>query len=754
QNIPALQGASWPAGPGGWLGQAFSKRIFIGFEAAGIIAPQWALLAALSVVGGIFALFASGFDRYDAARVWHGVSRFSLGVAGILIAIFSFLFRSPAVGGRRPSGAALERAEDEIEDSDAYDDHEFDEPYQDMVHKADEADEADPPPWEDDAETSEDLADATAGATPRIHPLRAELAETETQAKPVKPKARKGLFARKKSSSTPASSRSGERREPRLAGIPEPAPRVKSVRPQKKSKRQEKERQRKLNLGDDFILPAVDILAEPEEKVFDISLASDALEQNARLLETVLNDFSVKGEIVNVRPGPVVTLYELLPGTGVKNNRVIVLADDIARSMSAVSARVALIPGTKLIGIELPNSRRETVYLRELIASSKFDGSKGALPIVLGKTIGGEPVIEDLAPMPHLLVAGTTGAGKSVGLNAMILSLLYRLTPDDVRFIMIDPKMLELSIYDGIPHLLSPVVTDPRKAVVALKWAVREMEDRYRMLSDLSVRNISAFNDKVRAAQAKGKSLSRPVHTGYDDDGEPIYETKEFSFEPLPRIVIIVDEMADLMVVAGKEIEITVQRLAQMARAAGIHLIMATQRPSVDVITGIIKANLPTRISFQVTSKIDSRTILGVQGAEQLLGRGDMLFMPNGKKVVRVHGPFVSDEEVEDVVAHLKTQGRPEYIVEVTEGGDDDDDGGLLATGGGKPSGDELYDRAVALVAREGKASTSFVQRHLEIGYNRAAKLVERMEKEGVISAANHVGKREVLISDHGGGEG
>lgn len=519
---------------------------------------------------------------------------------------------------------------------------------------------------------------------------------------------------------------------------------VKLPKPPKSGGRSVKEKEPRLPLGDGFIPPALDLLTKAKAQEKDPSLTKEALEANARMLEGVLDDFSVKGEIINVKPGPVVTLYELEPAPGIKSSRVIGLADDIARSMSAISARVAVIPGRNAIGIELPNTKREMVFLRELLDSRSFERHSGQLPMVLGKTIGGDPVIADLAPMPHLLVAGTTGSGKSVGINAMILSLLYRLTPEQCRFIMVDPKMLELSVYDGIPHLLAPVVTDPRKAVVALKWVVREMEERYRKMSKLSVRNISAFNEKV--ASAKGQSVKRRVHTGYDkESGDPVYEMQEFEFEELPLIVVVVDELADLMVVAGKEIEGAVQRLAQMARAAGIHLIMATQRPSVDVITGVIKANLPTRISFQVTSKIDSRTILESMGAEQLLGRGDMLFMQNGKRITRVHGPFVSDEEVERVVAHLKTQGRPDYIEDVTEESEDGSD----PLSGPAKTGDELYDRAVAIVATERKASTSFIQRHLQIGYNRAARLIEQMEKEGVVSAANHVGRREVLIDEH-----
>ncbi len=500
--------------------------------------------------------------------------------------------------------------------------------------------------------------------------------------------------------------------------------------------------------ADRFELPPLALLAEPKgpDKKTTVNLA--ALEQNARLLEGVLDDFGVRGEIVNVRPGPVVTLYELEPAPGIKSARVIGLADDIARSMSAISCRVAVIPGKNAIGIELPNARRETVYLRELLASQDFEQSKSRIGLCLGKTIGGEPVIADLARMPHLLVAGTTGSGKSVSINTMILSLLYRLSPDECRMIMIDPKMLELSTYDGIPHLLTPVVTDPKQAVVALKWTVREMEDRYRKMSKLGVRNIDGYNVRLAQAKSKRETLTRTVQTGFDPDtGQAIYEQEELSFEPMPFIVVVIDEMADLMMVAGKDIEGTVQRLAQMARAAGIHVIMATQRPSVDVITGTIKANFPTRISFQVTSKIDSRTILNEQGAEQLLGQGDMLFMAGGGRIQRVHGPFVSDQEVEEVVAHLKAQGVPEYLHAITV--DEDEQGG---GGDGEMVGDDesndLYDRAVAIVLRDRKASTSYIQRRLSIGYNRAASIIERMEQEGVVGRANHAGKREILVPE------
>lgn len=501
--------------------------------------------------------------------------------------------------------------------------------------------------------------------------------------------------------------------------------------------------------NDEFTLPSTELLAEPKSTGRDSTLSPEALEHNARLLEGVLDDFGVKGEIIHVRPGPVVTLYELEPAPGIKSSRVIGLADDIARSMSAIAARVAVVQGRNAIGIELPNQKREMVYLRELIENQEFHDAKGKLALTLGKTIGGEPVIADLAKMPHLLVAGTTGSGKSVAINTMILSLLYRLSPEKCRLIMIDPKMLELSVYDGIPHLLSPVVTDPKKAVVALKWTVREMEDRYKKMSKIGVRNIDGFNTRVEQALASGDAITRTVQTGFDrETGEAVYETEEFALKPLPYIVVIIDEMADLMMVAGKDIEGAVQRLAQMARAAGIHVIMATQRPSVDVITGTIKANFPTRISFQVTSKIDSRTILGEQGAEQLLGQGDMLYMAGGGRIQRVHGPFVSDHEVEDIVAYLKTQGVPQYLDAITaddEDGDGDQGGGPSGTSNLADS-DDPYDQAVAVVLRDGKASTSYIQRRLGIGYNRAASIIERMEQEGIVGPANHAGKREILV--------
>jgi len=505
--------------------------------------------------------------------------------------------------------------------------------------------------------------------------------------------------------------------------------------------------QRSLDLDSDtWKLPPLDLLTEaPARRTGRPS--EESLQANARLLESVLEDYGVRGRIAEIRPGPVVTLYELEPAPGTKSSRVIGLADDIARSMSVIAVRIATVPGRNVIGIEMPNTKRETVYLSEMFSDEAWSKNQGRLPLALGKDIGGGPVIADLARMPHLLIAGTTGSGKSVGINTMILSLLYRFAPDECRFIMIDPKMLELSVYDRIPHLLAPVVTEPPKAIGALKWTVREMERRYRAMSQLGVRNIGGYNEKVVAARGRGEVLTRKVQTGFDPDtGKPVFEEQPLALEPLPMIVVVIDEMADLMIVAGKEIEAAVQRLAQMARAAGIHVIMATQRPSVDVITGTIKANFPTRISFQVTSKIDSRTILGEQGAEQLLGQGDMLHMPGGGRLARVHGPFVSDTEVERVVEFLREQGEPAYIEEVTEEADEDGSGALPGMLGGNTDAEgSLYDQAVALVTREGKASTSFVQRHLNIGYNRAAKLIEQMEKQGVVGPANHVGKREVL---------
>jgi S-DNA-T family DNA segregation ATPase FtsK/SpoIIIE len=507
-----------------------------------------------------------------------------------------------------------------------------------------------------------------------------------------------------------------------------------------------------------YALPALNLLAAPKAAE-RTTMSADLIQENATALEGVLQDFGVRGEIINTRPGPVVTLYELEPAPGIKSSRVIGLADDIARSMSAVSARVAVVSGRNAIGIELPNPTREKVYLRELLDDDDYGNSAAKLPLCLGKTIGGESVIVDLSRMPHLLIAGTTGSGKSVAINTMILSLVYRLRPEQCRLIMVDPKMLELSVYDGIPHLLTPVVTDPKKAVVALKWAVREMEERYKKMSKLGVRNIEGYNARVAEAKNKGETLTRTVHTGYDrESGEAIYEEEQLDLDTLPFVVVIVDEMADLMMVAGKDIEGAIQRLAQMARAAGIHVILATQRPSVDVITGTIKANFPTRISFQVTSKIDSRTILGEMGAEQLLGQGDMLYMAGGGRISRVHGPFVSDEEVEKVVRHLKAQQMPQYLEAVTadDSEDEDSDGEAVfdATGMGL-AGDatDLYQQAVQIVLRDRKASTSYIQRRLQIGYNRAASIMERMETEGVVGQPNHAGKREILLGGDTGSE-
>ncbi len=557
----------------------------------------------------------------------------------------------------------------------------------------------------------------------------------------------------------------GSAREPEEIDLP-PAP---SVRPEPKSglvtvfqrekkpkakpAKKESAKQVKLDFEGEFELPSVDLLSRPATNTTVQRINEESLEKNARLLETVLDDFGVKGQIVRIRPGPVVTLYELEPAPGTKTSRVVSLADDVARSMSAVSVRIAVVPGRSVIGIELPNRERETVALRELLEDDAYHSSQAKLALVLGKDIGGQPIVVDLARMPHLLIAGTTGSGKSVAINTMIMSLLYRLTPDQCKFIMIDPKMLELSVYDDIPHLLAPVVTEPKKAIVALKWVVREMENRYRAMSKLGVRNIEGYNQRLEQARNAGEQLTRRVQTGFDPEtGKPIYEEEPFDLNPLPFIVVVVDEMADLMLVAGKDIEAAIQRLAQMARAAGIHIIMATQRPSVDVITGTIKANFPTRVSFHVTTKIDSRTILGETGAEQLLGQGDMLYMANGGRITRIHGPFISDREVESIVKFLKSQGEPAYLQEVTESDEDGplgEEGGF--GGGNSSSGDDLYDQAVALVARERKCSTSFIQRYLQIGYNRAARIVERMEKEGVVSQANHVGKREVLAPEGGG---
>ena len=529
----------------------------------------------------------------------------------------------------------------------------------------------------------------------------------------------------------PPSARAPKSVEPRVAAVKAPKPRSDAD-----------QTTFDFEPGEGFDLPSLGILAKPGQRGGAVD--EESLKQNAKMLEGVLQEFGVRGVIDQIRPGPVVTLYELVPAPGVKHGRVVALADDIARSMSARACRISVVQGRNAIGIELPNAKRETVYLRDLLASGEYDKKSHLLPLALGETIGGEPYVADLARMPHLLIAGTTGSGKSVGVNAMILSILFRHSPAECRFIMIDPKMLELSVYDGIPHLLAPVVTDPKKAVVALKWTVREMEDRYRRMSKLGVRNVASYNERAREAQEKGEHFERTVQTGFDEQGRPVYESEKIRPEPMPYLVVVMDEMADLMLVAGKDVEGAVQRLAQMARAAGIHLIMATQRPSVDVITGTIKANFPTRISFQVTSKIDSRTILGEQGGEQLLGQGDMLYMAGGGRITRLHGPFVTDQEVEEVCKHLRLQAEPDYLDLITDEPDGDGDGAMGGDGDGM-SGDDLYDRAVAVVTRDRKASTSYIQRRLQIGYNRAATLIERMEQEGVVSPANHAGKRDIL---------
>ena len=509
--------------------------------------------------------------------------------------------------------------------------------------------------------------------------------------------------------------------------------------------REEKEKQKELELGLEenaiFALPHLELLSEPARRK-EYKNNEEQLENTARMLENVLDDFGIRGEIGRIQSGPVVTRYELEPAPGVRSSRVIGLSDDIARSMSAISARVAVVPGRNAIGIELPNEDREVVFLRELLSSKAFE-EKNDLPLALGRNIAGSPVVTDLAKMPHLLVAGTTGSGKSVAVNAMIISLLYTLSPNKLKFIMIDPKMLELSVYEDIPHLLHPVVTEPRKAVVALKWAVQEMNNRYRLMSELGVRSIHSYNSKITKTREKGQILTKSFQTGFDpNSGKPIIEKHELASEILPHIVIVIDEMADLMLSSGRDIEMSIQALAQKARAAGIHLIVATQRPSVDVITGTIKANLPTRISFQVTSKIDSRTILGEQGAEQLLGKGDMLFMESASQVQRIHGPFVSDQEVDKVASFLRSKGSPDYVFEITQDNEDPN-----AEPDQNKSKDPLFDQAVDLVAREQKASTSFLQRHLQIGYNRAARIIDIMEAENMISPASQTGKREVLLN-------
>jgi S-DNA-T family DNA segregation ATPase FtsK/SpoIIIE len=544
---------------------------------------------------------------------------------------------------------------------------------------------------------------------------------------------------------------SAKRRRKAEAPLPDPVPEAEIVEVPPQPVRKATKRFGGLGLAraeTGYRAPSMNLLKRPAPGKSGSGFTQSMLRGTARLLEEVLADFSVKGEVRDVKPGPVVTLFELEPARGTKSSRVVALAEDIARSMSVTSARAAVVPGRNVIGIELPNVRRETVYLREILESDAFRSSEAALPMAVGKSIGGEPIVVDLARMPHLLVAGTTGSGKSVGINAMILSLLYRCSPEDCRLLMIDPKMLELSVYNDIPHLLTPVVTDPNKAVAALNWVVAEMEERYKRMASLSVRNIEAFNARVRKAQSRGEVLGRTVHTGFDPDtGEAVYEKQEVASEKMPYIVVVVDEFADLMIVAGKEIEAAVQRLAQMARAAGIHLIMATQRPSVDIVTGTIKANFPARIGFKVASKIDSRTILNEQGAEQLLGQGDMLYSLGSGQTVRAHGPFVSDEEVERIAEDLRQSGAPTYVDGITDTPPPGEGpGGAEARGAA--SADDLYDMAVAIVLRDRKVSTSYLQRRLSIGYNRAADLVERMEQDGLIGPANNVGKREILVAD------
>ena len=706
-----------------WLGTIL---LAAGFISALPRTPTWPLPTGLGGVGGDALLHLPGL-----IFGWP-LGGFASFISAIVLFVATAITLSLAAGWRLPRLGVLARAKRQ--------DHEDEEPDEE----------------EEDEEEGRDRASAWLGLI--VHALLSWKARVVRLFRGVPKTSRRG---------PPAGT--GRRVEPRFeAGTPAPrlvpevfeddedvdeevdeaaeeeapAPRRRRAAPKASARRP----------GNGFVLPSLNLLAaaKPSDRA---TLSKETIDANAASLETVLQDFGVRGEIINARPGPVVTLYELEPAPGIKSSRVIGLADDIARSMSAVSARVAVVSGRNAIGIELPNPTREKVVLRELLLGRDYNETTAVLPLCLGKTIGGEAVIVDLARMPHLLIAGTTGSGKSVAINTMILSLVYRLSPAQCRLIMVDPKMLELSVYDGIPHLLTPVVTDPKKAVVALKWAVREMEERYKKMSKLGVRNIEGYNVRLAEAKAKGETLTRTVHTGYDkESGEAIYEKEELDLEPLPLIVVIVDEMADLMMVAGKDIEGAIQRLAQMARAAGIHCILATQRPSVDVITGTIKANFPTRISFQVTSKIDSRTILGEQGAEQLLGQGDMLYMAGGGRISRVHGPFVSDEEVEKVVRHLKSQGQPDYLEEVTATEEElGEDGAVFdATGMGMAEGGDLYSQAVAIVKRDRKASTSYIQRRLQIGYNRAATIMERMEQEGIVGQPNHAGKREILIEEEG----
>ncbi|WP_281826515.1 DNA translocase FtsK [Jannaschia rubra] len=727
-------------------------------------------LLSLLIAGGAVAsgAWVLGFTREDLARgmvlFLHGlgnamhIGRLATGTAA----------RGAAVGTRRSAEAlrqarAARAARAAPEDGDLPDEEDAAPrrslmswlPQRSMTDPLDEDDEA----YDRDDAPDEDRVRARIASAVRSRVRRATITAALTPA-PAMPRSD---AARVEPVLTGATARPepAEAEDEMLIEPAAPAPRTvvqPAARPAAPSRQARAEAQPTLNFTEtasSYEMPPLSLLTDPST-VERHHLSDTALEQNARMLESVLDDYGVKGEITSVRPGPVVTMYELEPAAGLKASRVIGLADDIARSMSALSARVSTVPGRTVIGIELPNERREKVVLREILSAREFGDSSQSLPLALGKDIGGAPVVANLAKMPHLLIAGTTGSGKSVAINTMILSLLYRLSPEDCRMIMIDPKMLELSVYDGIPHLLSPVVTDPKKAVVALKWVVGEMEERYRKMSRMGVRNIEGYNGRVKDALSKGELFSRTVQTGFDDDtGEPVFETEETVPVKLPYIVVVVDEMADLMMVAGKEIEACIQRLAQMARASGIHLVMATQRPSVDVITGTIKANFPTRISFHVTSKIDSRTILGEMGAEQLLGMGDMLYMAGGSKITRIHGPFCSDEEVEEIVNHLKSFGPPDYAASVLDGPDDDSasdiDAVLGLTGGNTGGEDALYDQAVAIVARDRKCSTSYIQRKLGIGYNKAARLVEQMEENGAVTAANHVGKRDILLPDPNG---
>jgi S-DNA-T family DNA segregation ATPase FtsK/SpoIIIE len=755
--------AGWPHdyGLGGILGDAVLAELIglVPLGTGGALIAVTFVLAALFLVGAGFAL---GVDRAEIATAWRFLRLGSvLGFAALVAALgiagragvrgtataMSAALSAAVAAHRRHRAAAAERAERASAGRAVRPEPVFG----DAVGWQDPADGPDPVLAEDrDRRLKERITAA----------IRQREAQAGLPAAPVRVGPAGGIAADNHAVAYPDDADGAEGHGYDPAGAP-PLPRTgpRVQHPDKRapalSGRARDEAQPALDFDGDaappYRPPPLSLLANPGTIVRH-HLSDDALEQNARMLESVLDDYGVKGEITSVRPGPVVTMYELEPAAGLKASRVIGLAEDIARSMSALAARVSTIPGRSVIGIELPNEHREKVLLREILSARVYGDSAHALPLALGKDIAGEPVVANLARMPHLLIAGTTGSGKSVAINTMILSLLYRLSPEDCRVIMIDPKMLELSVYDGIPHLLSPVVTDPKKAVVALKWVVAEMEERYRKMSRMGVRNIDGFNGRVREALAKGEAFTRTVQTGFDEDtGEPVFLTEEYAPETIPYIVVIVDEMADLMMVAGKEIEACIQRLAQMARASGIHLIMATQRPSVDVITGTIKANFPTRISFQVTSKIDSRTILGEQGAEMLLGQGDMLFMAGGGRITRVHGPFVSDEEVEEIVGYLKTLGVPEYVAGVVDGPDEDEEADIdavLGLGGNTGSEDALYDQAVAIVARDRKCSTSYIQRKLAIGYNKAARLVEQMEDQGVVGRPNALGKREILVPE------